>query len=1160
MSAVPAPEVAQRRASAPATSVWVAASAGTGKTKVLTDRVLSLLLAGAAPERLLCLTFTKAAAAEMANRIAGRLAVWATGDDAGLAADLGRLTGRPAGPADMTRARRLFARVLDTPGGMKIETIHAFCQSLLRRFPLEAGLAPHFQVMDDRDAGEMLAAAREEMLAAARGEGSTPLARALAVVTASVHETAFPDLLAELASERGRLARLLKAHGGRDGLVAALVRRFGLRLGDTPASLIAAAVADDAFDAKACRDAAGALLTGSATDAERGAVMAAWLADPDGRAAAFEQWRAVFLTGKGEIRARLCTKGVESRTPGTIGVLAAEGERLIRLSDRLRAATTVTATAALMTLAEGLLASYQRQKQARAMLDYDDLILAAVRLLEEPGQASWVLFKLDGGIDHVLIDEAQDTNPDQWRVIRALTGEFFTGEGLREAGSRTVFAVGDAKQSIYSFQRADPREFEAMRGHFATAVPAAQGRGEEGALSVSFRSAPAVLSAVDLVINDPSGGDGVVTPGLPVMHVPFRSGAAGLVELWPPLQPAARDEPEPWRPPVERLKGDSPRQRLAQLVARRIERMVTTGEMLPSRGRPIRAGDILVLVRRRNAFVEELVRELKTLGIAVAGADRMVLTEQLAVMDLMALANTVLLPEDDLTLATVLKSPLIGLSEEELFALAHGREGTLWDALRRRVEGGATSSAGDVFQRAWQRLTEWMALADQVPPHDFFAHVLANGGKQALLARLGIEAEDPLDEFVTLTLAYERGHPPSLQGFLRWLEEGGVEIKRDLEQGGQGDGQGAVRIMTVHGAKGLQAPVVFLPDTMQVPTRPPRLLWLEDDAGGELLVWPPRADDQDDLCRAARDKANHRRDQEYRRLLYVALTRAEDRLYVAGWETRRAAAAHCWYRLVEARLRSVTDPVEDPFLASVRGLSDSTVLRITSDQSAAVVPGREDAPSRRPAPLPAWATAPAPAEPSPPRPLAPSRPDEEEPPVRSPFGTDSGVRFRRGRLIHRLLQSLPDLPAADRAAAAARFLSRPGWELGVSDQAAIAVEVMAVLNDPAFAPIFGPGSQAEVPLVGLFGTRILSGQVDRLLVTPAEVLVIDYKTNRPPPRAAGDVAPAYLRQMAAYRTALSCIYPGRKIRCALLWTDGPRLMPLDGTLLDNALLDGIGAA
>ena len=1135
----------QRAAARPEISAWVSASAGSGKTKVLSDRVLNLLLSGTPAHRILCLTFTKAAAAEMANRIARRLARWATLPDPELTADLAELSGRPPEAEVAVRARRLFAGVLDTPDGMKILTIHAFCQSLLRRFPLEAGLAPHFMVMDDRHAAELQGAAREEVLAAARDGADGTLAEALAEVTSHVGEATFPDLMEDLARDRGRLRRMIDRHGGLDGVAAALVRRLGLKRGDTPEAVLAAACADTAVDAAGCRRALAALRRGAKGDVERSGIMAAWLADPDGRAATFEAWSGVFLTKGGEVRARLISKAAHESDDGALAILETEAERLLRVADRRRAAATARATLALLRLADALLAAYQRHKGGRALLDYDDLVLAAVRLLNGQGMAAWVLYKLDGGIDHLLIDEAQDTNPDQWAVVRALTDEFFAGDGAR-APTRTVFAVGDPKQSIYSFQRADPRGFEAMRQRYRQAVPEAGKRFEEYSLYVSFRSTRAVLDAVDAVCNSALGGDGVVPDGEEIRHVPARQRQGGAVELWPPLSPRPIDDPEAWKPPVERVRGDSPRARLARLVARRIHAMVAGGEMLASKGRTIRAGDVLVLVRRRNAFVEDLVRELKALAVPVAGSDRMVLAQQLAVMDLMALGQFLLLPDDDLTLATVLKSPLVGLDEDQLFDLAWNRGGrSLWAEVKRRAER---------FPQAHALLAGLLAMADGVRPHELFARVLGPlDGRRRLLERLGWEAEDAIDEFMTLTIAYEHAHAPSLQGFLHWLDSGAVEIKRDLEQGGHD----AVRIMTVHGAKGLQAPVVFLPDTMQIPSQSPRLLWDGAEAA-ELMLWPPRAELADPVCRAAREAAQLARDREYRRLLYVAMTRAEDRLIVCGWETRRAAPVQCWYHLVGEALARTADTVTDPFLASQPDAGGTEVLRLTCAQTAPPEAERLAAATAAAAgPPPAWVDAAPANEPSPPRPLMPSRPDDEQPSVRSPLGTDDGLRFRRGRLIHRLLQTLPEVPIGQRAAIATRFLTRPDWRLTAAQQAEIAMETQRLLDDSDFAAIFGPGSRAEVPVVGRIGERIVSGQVDRLLVTASEVLVVDFKTNRPPPRDPADVAPAYLRQMAAYRAALACIYPGRTIRCALLWTDGPRLMTLDSRRLDDALA-GLG--
>jgi len=1137
----------QRQAADPEASVWVAASAGTGKTKVLTDRVLTLLLAGTAPHRILCLTFTKAAAAEMSNRIAARLAEWAIASDSELAKDLGTLLGVIPGEELMVVARRLFARVLDVPGGMHIETIHAFCQSLLRRFPLEAELAPHFQVMDDRDAGELLEEAKEEVLIRARGAADTQLAAALAEVTGRVHETAFPDLMGELAAERGRLKRLLEREGGVMGVIRAVRARVGLEEGYTPETIIARACDESAFDADGCRHAMRALLAGSKTDAERGQVMERWLADPAGRAAGFMTYQLAFLTATdGTIRKTLCTKKL-AEMPGVLSALEAEAERVLRIMDRLKSATIAHTTASLLILGEALLASYERRKQARALMDYDDLILAARDLLAKPGVAPWVLFKLDGGIDHVLIDEAQDTNPDQWAVVAALTEEFFAGLGVRER-LRTVFAVGDVKQSIYSFQRADPKAFEAMRRRFAEHVPTADRKWAEIPLNLSFRSTRAVLDAVNAVFapGQPAR-DGVAGPEEDITHLAFRSHQAGMVEIWPPIEPRAADEVPPWKPPIERISGDSPRTRLARLVARRIHAMVGH-QPLASQGRPVRAGDVMVLLRRRGSFVEDLVRELKALEVPVAGADRMVLAEQMAVMDLMALGNFLVLPDDDLTLATVLKSPLVGLTEDELFRLAWNRgEARLWDTLRRRMGEEAS------FARAYEFLSDLLGKADRLTPHALYAHVLGPlRGKERLVARLGIEAEDPLDEFMALTLAFEQGRAPSLQGFLHWLDSSAVEIKRDLEQGGRD----AVRIMTVHGSKGLQAPIVFLPDTLQMPTQGSRLLWLEND----LLLWPPRAEMNDEVAQAGRDAQKLAREREYRRLLYVAMTRAEDQLIVCGWQTKKAPPQGCWYNLMRDALAPQAEEVEDPFLAAQGETADGRILRLTCPQEAE--PDRKSAAqAARPpsAPLPSWVHIPPEPEPAPPKPLAPSRPDGEEPAARSPLAGADGRRFARGKLIHKLLQSLPDLPADKRAAAAVRFLAKAGPEFDAAERIAIANEASAILDTPAFAPLFAPGSRAEVPIVGLIGeARAISGQVDRLVVTDTDVLVVDYKTNRRPPSDAADIPDIYIRQMAAYRLALACVYPSHRVRCALVWTDGPILMEIPAARLDDALEDMVG--
>ena len=1136
----------QARAINPKASIWVGASAGTGKTKVLTDRVLALMLTGTAPQKILCLTFTKAAAAEMSNRLADRLAKWTIAPDAALKSELEPLLGAEATDDHARTARQLFAKVLDTPGGMRIETIHGFCQSLLRRFPIEAGLPPHFQVMDERDAQESLSDAREAILAQARADTDPRLAKALSAITSRVHESTFDDLMKDLTKQRSKLARLFSRHGDLNGLEAALRQHLGLSQNDDLATLTAAVMEDGAFDGPGLKRAMAALLQGSVKDRELGDAVDTWLANPQGRAEILETHIAAFLTVSDcTIRKTLGTKPTLARDPGIADILQTEAERLLAFVHTRGALDALGATLALLTLAKALLDAYGRTKANRAVLDFDDLILAARALLERDGISPWVLYKLDGGIDHVLIDEAQDTSPDQWAVVTALTAEFFSGQSAREV-CRTIFVVGDAKQSIYSFQGADPNAFAAMREHFATQVTGIGGTWADVPLSVSFRSSGPVIDAVNALFAPGSP----VRPGVDPTedHLPARQGQAGRVVLWPPVIPRGDSPSEPWKPPIERIKGDSPHTRLAGLIAQRIKAMVGI-EDLPSRGRPIRAGDILVLVRRRTGFVTDLIRALKALDVPVAGADRMKLTEQIAVMDLMALGRCLCLPQDDLTLAVVLKSPLIGLDEDQLFHLARLRSGTLWESLRARM------AEAPAFERAHQILTDWANLSDRSGPFALFSAVLGrDGARAAMAARLGPEAGDPLDEFLALALTYEARHPPSLAGFLHWLDSADIEIKRDLDQGGAD----AVRIMTVHGSKGLQAPIVFLPDTMGKPSGQKEQLRLLGTGEDAVLAWAPTPPflAKALACDAAKAARSEARLREYHRLLYVAATRAEDQLIVCGWKGRNTVNGS-WYDGLRDGLAPLAALREDAFLAAAGETESAQVLDWTSLQTAPpdrVKDSLWDDADGAAQPLPAWARVMPPAEPAPPRPLAPSRPEGDEPVPLSPVERHAATQgYRRGRIIHRLLQVLPEVDATQWESAIARHLQQTAADWDDAARRALTAEVIGVLEHPHFHALFGPDSLAEVPVAGLIGGRALAGVVDRLVIGPTDVLIADFKTNRSPPASGEAPPPAYVAQLALYRQALTHIYPTHRIRCALIWTSEPRLDEVPAALMDAAL-------
>jgi len=1124
----------QVTAADPGRSVWVSANAGTGKTWVLINRILRLLLAGVEPTKILCLTFTKAAAAEMANRLNERLGKWSVMAGPDLARDLEDLTLEAPDAKTLATARRLFATTLDTPGGLKIRTIHSFCESLLGRFPVEAGLAPHFNVVDERIAGDLRTEARDRLMSSA-GRSNEGLDAAFAALAGMVDEAGFQRVMIELDSDRHRLAAMLDRWRGIDGVDEALRRHLGLGSGDTADSLISAGAGTDR---NGLLRAATALAGGSKTDQARGDAIRGWI---DIDTVSFIDYRAAFIKKDGSGRAKLATQAVEGADPGAVDILLAEQQRLLDLDDRLKGLRTVEATRVLLTIGAALIATYETLKAERALLDYDDLILKARDLLAD-GRVAWVHFKLDGGIDHILVDEAQDTSPQQWDVIAALADEFFAGMGAGDDDrelERTVFAVGDPKQSIYSFQGADPARFAAMRAFFRERAGGVREAWDEIELALSFRSVWTVLGAVDQVFEPDPARDGLGEAERPIRHLSSRDGQAGLIELWPPLAPDDVAEEDPWDAPLDQMSAKSPAFRLAERIAVTIGDWLAAGDVLKSAGRPIEAGDIMILVRTRGRFAEEMVRQLKQRHIPVAGSDRMVLTDQIAVMDLIAAGRFALLPDDDLNTAVLLKSPLCGLDDDDIFRLAHGRAGSVWTSLFTK------RGADRRFETAAGRLETWLARADYQPPFEFYSELLgADGGRRRLLSRLGPDADDPIDEFLNLALAFERDHAPSLEGFLHWIETGGTQIKRDLEHGG-----GEVRVMTVHGAKGLQSNIVFLPDTCSLPDvrHGARLYWTETEAA-PLALWPAIKDNEGALCRELAGRKTAEAAREYRRLLYVAMTRAKDRLYVCGWEGKRTRPEGCWYDLIAAGMKTLPG-------AEGTELADGTkVLRVRSLQAMpADQTGAERMGSAVEAGLPAFVALPPMPEPAPPVPLAPSRPAGDDPPVQSPFEDGAENRFRRGLLIHRLLEILPALDPSGREAAALRFLDQPGHGLSKGEQADIAAETLRVLTDPHFAELFGPGSLAEVPLTGQVGGNetggVISAQIDRIVVTEEAVLIVDYKTNRPPPKTADGVSEVYRRQMAAYTAALESVFPEHRIRAFLLWTDGPSIMELPEEIL-----------
>ena len=1118
----------QGAAADPESHVWLGASAGTGKTQVLSARVLRLMLDGVSPEAILCITFTKAGAAEMAHRIHERLAAWVRMDDGDLRLDLRALGLAWDRPGLMARARSLFATVIDSPGGaIRVQTIHSFCQTLLASFPLEAKLLPGFRPIEEDEAGALQRQVLGELL---EGDDERAVLReAAAMLSRRLGQEAALSFLSSCAVAFGgpRAALPPSAHD--------LRAAFDLPGGDADAWIVDALAAGAIAEADIRAVATSGADWGTKTGLACSDIMVGWLiADASARAAMLGELIGCFLTGKGELRADFA---------GEKGKMTDCLDSAVRIVD---AARHLLSTAAAMRVADELAAAwrlgsrfaegYALAKRERGLADFDDLITLAGSLLRVSSFGEWVRFKLDQRTDHILVDEAQDTNMRQWGIVLSMAEEFFAGAGAKEERIRTLFTVGDRKQAIFGFQGTEPKAFATARDMF-------HAMGEIGGqpfrkvdLVSNYRSTPAVLAVVDAWLAA-GGAEAMGLDGEEPPHRPYREAHAGQVELWQPLPVGKALDAEVEESGDEEggdasaPASDPASMRLARAIAGEVQDWIAHGKG----GRPVAPGDIMILVRRRRDLAARIVARLQALHVPVAGVDRFALTQPLAVQDLIAAMRFAVQPLDDLNLASLLVSPLIGWTQDELYARTHRRgRAALWEHLRA-VES-------DIPAATMATLRHLLGMADFTTPFRFLETILSGpiDGRRKLTARLGREARDPIDELLNQALAFEQRETVSLLGFLTAVESSGADIKRQTEARSD-----VVRVMTVHGSKGLQAPIVILADATDdagIGHRP----FSVDVAGWEKLpVFAVPADERHGKLAEAHGAAALAAAEEHWRLFYVAMTRAEEILIVAGVTKKpdRTIPEASWHAAVGDVLSGMGSEWEDagPMWGQRRVHRANAGKWAKKEKAAKVATAALE--------LPGWATRLAPEEARPPRPLAPSALGEDDVAV-PPQGSARVAAVERGLLLHALFERLPPVAAERRRPAALRWLAAQAPALDEAARGTMVDEVLAVLDDPAHAALFGPGSLAEVPLSAVVDGTVVAGIVDRLLVTDDAVTVVDYKTGRHVPENAAAVAPAYLRQMAAYRDALRVIFPGRLVAGALLYTAAPRLIVLGDALLD----------
>jgi ATP-dependent helicase/nuclease subunit A len=1026
----------QRLASDPSVNVYVSASAGTGKTKVLCDRVLRLMLNGSDIKNILCLTFTNSAASEMSERVLGRLKKWLFMSDEQLHKELQALIGVASSSDLLNKARGLYGKYLSCYQQIKIQTIHSLCNQILRKDP---AYRDSVEIIDSSKKQKLIKDALDLVL-----ESKDEEIRSAKKLLAEFYDyNALTGFFYEVLSNKIKFRKTLEnpidiyaLYGVEKGLsLDALIDDF--------TNSIPPAVINCAKFLVGQGDKLGQQILDSLNPFE------------------FNKYKNCFFTLEGKPRAKLVPVAISRGFPNVRETLEPEVSRIQKVEDQKKAIVSSQFHDAFLKVMELAFANYEKLKSEERVVEYDDLLIRTIDLLKG-GESAHILMQLDYVIDHLLVDEAQDLSPLQWELIKIISEEFFAGLGAREE-NRTIFIVGDYKQSIYSFQGANPDVFLDIKTYFADKVKDALKEWREVDIITSFRSTQPVLEVVDKVFNNPEYRDGLGGLGL-IHHAPYRQGS-GVVQVWPLAIKDAREEVDGWKiPSLEDELYDS-KKFIAQKIADNIHSWISKGRLLLGHNRVIEPKDILILLKKRSDVLYFLINEIKKKGIAISDADRFKIKDDIIIQDIVALLKFITLPQDDLNLASLLKSPFLGISEDELYQLCHNRESSLWGVIQtKKMELTA-------------QLDFYIQLSKELDLESFCLAVIEKN-KPQFIKRFGSKASSIFNHFMDFIKEYIRSNTPSIQGLVHSLENSNADIQTELSQG-----ENKVRVMTVHASKGLQAPIVILADTASTEFVPHTNLYWNDDQ----IYFSAYAEFDTPYLETVKQIKKVKEKQESLRLLYVAMTRAEDELYVTGWESKKQDDS--WYSAISKMVKE--ELIQ--YAYAVKSNNDNVDNIIPEFLNNDFVDKNIYKKSV----------------------IATQKADTKTPEI------------IRGHLVHELLHILPKVALKNRET----YLSKIDKD--------ISELVLAVLNK--FPELFGNNALSEVPIMAEIGGEKISVKIDKLIIENDIIKIIDFKTHS----AEVTQSEQYKNQLNLYKKVASKIWPEKAISTYLLWVERLELEPIN---------------
>lgn len=1136
------------RASQPKKSIWVAANAGSGKTRNLITRVARILLQGSLPHKILCLTYTNAAAAEMQTRLFNELGTWSMMSDADLKEKLLDLDdkfflNRPEGQKMLAKARQLFARALESPGGLKIQTIHGFCGSVLRKFPLEVNISPNFKVLDDRKKQIIV---QQSLLNLVKSNPE--------IFDNILMELEISDLK-QFINQVLTFRSKLNAEFNLDSFCAC----FGLKHQQIdPKQELAEIV--NGFPNDIFNIVTQALQRGSKTDLKHAEKLKRMKFSSDKEKLSILE--NIFCTDDGKARSLRSypSKAAKIFEPRLEGLFSKLQKCFLDYLAKRNEAIVIKKAQVLYDFSHKFFKNYDELKNLEGALDYDDLIIKTQLLLKEH-HSKWVLYKLDGGIDHILLDEAQDTAIEQWEMLVALMDDFFSDDRA-VMGERTFYAVGDEKQSIYSFQGANIKAFSYMKDFFSSKLSFLGNELDSVELLNSFRSSIAILRFVNEILKD-GGGTGVKNIS---DHSAFHEALPGRVELWPLVEEQPGKQKNNWWDFEKEIVETSATDKLAENIAIEIKKILKSNSTLvfpnedfEKRNRKILPGDFLILVRSRGAIFKSILKKLKQHDLPIAGSDRLLLLNELAIRDIISLLKFLDNTSDDLSLAEALRSPLLGLSESDLFKISFNRSSTLYHSLTLNLPKHEASYI----------ILDLVQEAQETAPYELIEKILINHrGRLRMGARLGESVNDVLDEFLLQALIYEDLEPPCLRGFLDWLQNIDVPVKRQLS-----NSSSSIRVMTIHGSKGLESPIVIMPETSYNLRGAKRDMFLEND---DWVCFSDKSGYLPTQIRELKEESIISSIEEENRLFYVAVTRAKNWLIIAGVgkENKNKSDDNQtinWYVRSKKALENLTANdrpgpnliaqekiiFEHNWLVEKQIHTKNIKLKKDSNFEFIITPFLDEKNLKNFQKKSFIASQMVDVE-------------DDDFVMKQSYDLDQSNRRKKsasyGVAVHHFLQYIRSFSPTDHHYVKDHFVSNFNNGIDQSGMVETAFqEALAVLEKPELHSLFFKSNILnEVEVSGFIDlankrkddlkSKIhVSGRIDLIHITESRILIIDFKTNKQIPASIKLVSKAYLAQIAVYIELLKATYPTRKISGAILWTKTAKLMKIPNKVSFEAL-------